>query len=484
MKTNRIIDLEGYELSKAIHDKEISCAEVMEEYLGHIEKANPALNAIVSIQDSDDLIAQAKEKDRMLSAGDDQGWMHGFPAAPKDLAETKGVRTTFGSLIFKDYVPVNDSLPVRRMKGAGAIVIGKTNTPEFGFGSQTYNEVFGATGNPYDAEKTSGGSSGGAACSLAMRMLPVADGSDFMGSLRNPAGWCNVYGLRPSLWRVPDGGFDVFSNTMGTAGPMARNVADLALLLGTLSGKTDIAPLSQGDDPRLKSLDPGNVRSMLKADVKGTKVAWLGDWDGYLAMEEGVLETTEKTLAGFPSFGVSVDRIKPFFDPLEFWEKVWLPIRHYTGCSLKAHIDNGHRDIMKPETVWEYEGSTKLTAQDVYNAFVKRTAFYNAMMKVYEEYDYIATPTAQVFPFDKNIHWPDEIAGRKMETYHKWMEVVTHWTMGGNAVVAVPAGFGGKDNLPIGIQIAAKPGADFELLRFAQAYEEANDFINVSPAYA
>jgi len=208
----------------------------MSAYLDHIDKVNPRVNAIVALQDRDTLMRQAAEKDGLIASGRSDGWMHGFPQAIKDLEETKGIVTTYACRVFKDFVPSFDSHMVSRMKAAGAIVIGKTNTPEWGFGSQTYNEVYGATGNPYDHSRISGGSSGGAACSLAMRLQPVADGSDFMGSLRNPAGYCNVYGYRPSWGRVPSAAFELFMNTFAVRGPMARNVADLALLLGTLAG--------------------------------------------------------------------------------------------------------------------------------------------------------------------------------------------------------------------------------------------------------
>ena len=475
--SDKIVEMPGYQLSKEIHAKKVSCEEVMNAYLDQIEKVNSRVNAIISLQDRDGLVSQAKEKDVELAAGKDNGWMHGFPSAIKDLAATKGILTTFGSPIFKDWVPDADSQMVARMKRAGAVVIGKTNVPEFGYGSQTYNTIYGATGNPFDATKTCGGSSGGAACSLAMRMQPVADGSDYMGSLRNPAGWCNVFGYRPSIGRVPDPGFDVFTSFMLTNGPMARTVADVALLLGTQSGYLPAAPLSREDDPRLKELTPDNVFDKLKKDPKGVKVGWLGDWGGHLAMEKGVLETTEKTLKTLETIGVKVDMIKPFFDPQFFWEKVWLPIRHHSACSLRVHIDAGKRDLLKPEAQFEFDGSAKMSAQDVYDAFKNCTSFFNAMMKVYEEYDFLAVPSAQVFPFDHSIHWPKEIAGRKMQTYHNWMEVVTHWTLGGNAIMAAPAGFGGPNNLPIGIQFVAKPGFDFELLQFVRAYEELNDFV-------
>lgn len=466
-----IVDMYAWELSESIRAKEVSCSEVMSAYLEQIEKVNPSVNAVVALQEREGLMKQAAEKDAELAAGKYRGWMHGFPQAIKDLEETKGVRTTYASPIFKEFVPAEDSLLAARMKAAGSIVVGKTNTPEWGYGSQTYNEVYGATGNPYDPGKTCGGSSGGTACSLAMRMQPVADGSDYMGSLRNPAGWCNIYGFRPSWGRVPGRGLELFLNDCAVRGPMARCVADLALLLSTLSGYDELTPSSLTDDADLKALTPKNANDMLKTEIKGKKVAWLGDWGGYLPMESGVLELCEKALAGLSESGVGVEAIKPPYDPEVLWEKVWLPFRHFSAILLKPFYDDPEkRGLLKPEAVFEYEGSLKYTAQDLYAAGLKRSEWFRALMKVFETWDYVAVPTAQVFPFDKTIHWPKEIAGRKMDTYHRWMEVVTPWTMSGNPVAAVPAGFG-ANGLPMGIQIIGKPRSDFDLLRFAHAYE-------------
>ena len=474
---NAIVELPGYELSQKIHAKEVSCAEVMEAFLDQIEKFNPMVNAIVALQDRDGLMAQAKEKDAQLAAGNDNGWMHGFPQAIKELEDTAGIVTTSGSPIFKDRVPTVDAMMVKRMKNAGAIIIGKTNTPEWGYGSQTYNPVYGPTGNPYDPSRTSGGSSGGAACSLAMRMQAVADGSDFMGSLRNPAGYCGVYGYRPSWGRVPAPGVELFLNQCGVKGPMGRRVEDLALLLGTQSGYSSMVPQSLEDDPNLKSLTPENVQEKLKKDLSGRKVAWLGDWDGYLPMEDGILETVEKALKKFPEFGVSVEPIKPFFDPEVFWNKVWLPFRHYGAISLKAHYDNPEtRKLLKPEAIYEYEGSLNYSMQDLYAAAVERSNWYKAVQKVFETYDYIAVPTAQVWAFDKNCHWPKEIKGKKMDTYHRWMEVVTHWTSCGSPVVAMPVGLG-DNGLSMGVQIIGKPRSDFDLLQFVYAYQSVNDVV-------
>lgn len=473
-----VVEMPAWELSRQVHSKQISCTEVMEAYLDHIDKVNPEVNAIVALQDREGLMKQAAEKDRLIESGRSDGWMHGFPQAIKDLEETKGIKTTFGCPVFKDYIPQADSLVVRRMKKAGSIIIGKTNIPEWGYGSQSYNNVYGTTGNPYDPSRTAGGSSGGTACALAMRMQPVADGSDFMGSLRNPAGWCNVYGFRPSWGRVPNDGLDQFMNTFAIRGPMARTVADLALLLSTLSGYDEFYPLSLADDTDLKSLTPQNVHEKLRSCQKGRKLAWLGDWDGYLPMEDGVLALCEETLATFPEFGITVEKIKPPYDPEAFWKEIWIPLRHLCAQALSPlYEDKEKRKLLKPEILFEYEGSVGKDCSGVYSASVKRTDWYKTVLKVFETYDFIAVPTAQVFPFDKSIHWPKEIAGKKMDTYHRWMEVATHWTMSNSPVAAIPAGFS-KKGLPMGIQVIGKPRSDFDLLQFAYAYETRNDWVS------
>lgn len=471
-----IIDMYAWELSESIRNGKVSCAEVMETYLDHIEKINPAVNAIVSLQERDGLMEQARAKDAAAASGETTGWMHGFPQAMKDLVETKGITTTYASPIFKDFVPAADALIASRIKEAGSIIVGKTNTPEFGYGSHTYNQVFGVTSNPYDLDKSCGGSSGGAACSQALRLLPVADGTDYMGSLRNPAAWCNVYGYRPSAGRVPNRGLDLFLNDHGTSGTIARCVADIALHLATISGYDALTPLSLADDSDLKSLTPSNVNDKLKADMTGRKVAWLGDWNGYLPMEDGVLELCEKALAKFPEFGVTVETIEPPYDPAKFWDEIWLPFRHFAATKIKPHYnDPEKRKLLKPEVIYEYESSLKYSVQDLYAATLKRSDWYRAMMKIFQTYDYIAVPSAQVFPFDKTMPWPKEIAGRTMDTYHRWMEVVIHWTSSGNPVVAIPAGFG-DGGLPMGMQVIGRPRSDFDLLQFAYAYEERNDW--------
>lgn len=473
-----VVEMPAWELSRQIHAKTLSCREVMEAYLDHIDRVNPKVNALVALQDREKLTRQAMEKDAALASGKSDGWMHGFPQAIKDLEETAGITTTYGSPIFRNNVPQSDNLTVRRMKKAGSIVIGKANTPEFGLGSHTYNTVYGATANPYDTTRSAGGSSGGTACAVATRMQAVADGSDFMGSLRNPAGWCNIYGYRPSWGCVPSPALELYMNQFAVRGPMARTVPDLALLLATLAGYDIDIPASLERDAAFTGLTPENVRDRLTADHKGKKVAWLGDWGGYLPMEEGVLSLCEKALKTFASFGVSVEPIDPPIDPRFFWDEIWLPLRHFGVVHMKPLYDDPEkRKLLKPEAIFEYEGSLKYDAQAIYAASEKRSAWYRTLVKLFERYDYLAVPTAQVFAFDKTLDWPKEVAGRKMDTYHRWMEIVTHWTMSGSPVVAVPAGFN-PAGLSMGIQIIGKPRGDFDLLRLARAWECAGDWLD------
>src|SRR5690242_10140608 len=273
-----IVMLDAVALARAIRAREVSCVEVMSAYLDHIERLNPRVNAIVALEDGEALLARAGACDAQLARGEGTGPLHGFPFAVKDLAPVKGMRTTMGSPILKDFVPAADSIMVERLRAAGAIFIGKTNTPEFGLGSHTYNPVYGLTRNAYDPSRSAGGSSGGAAVALALRMLPVADGSDYGGSLRNPAGWNNVFGFRTSYGLVPPDARDAWLPSMGVLGPMARNVADLALLLSVQAGHDARAPLSMAGDG-------ARFAGRLERDHKGKRIAWAGDCKGYLPYE-------------------------------------------------------------------------------------------------------------------------------------------------------------------------------------------------------
>jgi amidase len=286
---NDLVLMDATSLAAAIHSRRVSCVEVMTAYLDHIEKLNARVNAMVSIQDRGGLLAQARERDVQLARGESLGPLHGFPHAVKDLQDVKGIRTTMGSPILKDFVPSADSLMVARLRRAGAIFIGKTNMPEFGLGSHTFNPVFGATRNAYDAARSAGGSSGGAAVALALRMVPLADGSDYGGSLRNPAGWNGVYGFRTSIGRIPTDSPDPWLPSMGVLGPMARNVTDLAMLLSVQAGFDAHDPLSLDGDGSM-------FRQRLESDLKGKRIAWGGDFNGHTPCEQGVLETCAKAV--------------------------------------------------------------------------------------------------------------------------------------------------------------------------------------------
>ena len=465
-QSSALVMMSARALADAIRARQVSCVEVMTAYLDHIERINPVVNAIVALRDRDDLLAEAKEKDTQIARGEASGPLHGFPFAIKDLVPVKGMRTTSGSLILKDFVAPADSVMVARLRKAGAIIIGKTNTPEFGLGSHTYNAVYGPTRNAYDQSRSAGGSSGGAAVALALRMLPVADGSDYGGSLRNPAGWNNVFGFRTSFGRVPADGRDAWLPSMGVLGPMARDIPDLAMLLAIQSGYDDRVPLSMDASPAI-------FQAPLETDLKGKRIAWVGDFNGAIPYEDGVLELCRSALRVFESLGCIVEEAVPDYSVDEVW-RAWLNLRAWqSGGNLLAYYrDPAKRALMKPEAVFEVESGLKLSAFDITAASAARTQWYGVVRTFFERYDYFVVPTAQVFPFDVDLHWPSEIAGQKMTTYHEWMKGVLPVTMAGCPALAVPAGFNAQ-GLPMGIQIVAPNHAELACLQLAFAYDEA-----------
>ena len=470
-----ITQLSAIELSRAIHARDYSCREVLLAYLAQIERLNPQVNALVSLVDPDQLLAEADARDRQLERGQSMGWMHGMPQAIKDLAATAGLPTSMGSPLFAGVVGQQDAIAVQRVREAGAILIGRTNVPEFGLGSHTYNSVFGTTRNAYDASRTAGGSSGGAAVALALRMLPVADGSDMMGSLRNPAGFNNVFGFRPSNGRVPHGPSpELFVQQLSTEGPMGRTVADVARLLQTQAGFDPRVPLSLQEDPAI-------FGQPLAHDFKGARLGWMGSFDGYLAFEEGVLQLCETSLADFAALGCEVEACQPDYPMEKLWQ-TWCTHRHWLvqGKLGTLYGDPRKRHLLKPEAQWEVEGGLGLNGADVYQASLDRSQWYKALNKLFERYDYLLLPTAQVFPFDAQLHWPGSIAGRPMDTYHRWMEVVIGATLAGLPAISVPIGFS-PHGLPMGLQIIGKPQADLAVLRLAHAHEQLTQWVSRCP---
>ncbi|MCF8475144.1 MAG: amidase [Emcibacter sp.] len=458
-------------LSTMIKNRDLSCAEVMSAYLDRIDRLNPLVNAIVALQSREKLMEAAHHKDRELASGTYFGWMHGMPHAVKDLALTAGIKTTFGSPLFKDFIPEEDKLIVSRMRKTGAIFIGKTNVPEFGLGCQTYNNIYGTTANAYDQSKTSGGSSGGAAVSLATHMVPVADGSDMAGSLRNPASFNNVVGFRPSFGSIPylPAG-DVFSAPMGTEGALGRTVSDVAMLHSTLAGYDSRYPLS------LKQ-DTGRFTENLKKDFKGAKIGWLGDLKGYLPMEDGIMDMCEDALKNFEALGCTVDHAMPKTAPEDAWA-AWLVLRNFQvgGGLVDLYRNEEKRALMKPEVQWEVENYLKRSADDVYVATKRRTLWYQSIDTLFDHFDYLILPGAQAFPFDKNIHWLKTVNGREMKSYHQWMTVYCLMTLTGCPVINMPIGFY-KNGLPMGIQIVARNQSDLAALQMGYAFEEASGHI-------
>jgi amidase len=473
-----IVDLPAHLLSDAIRTRQLSCREVMQATLARIEAVNPTYNAIVSLRDGDALLREADERDTQLThPGVAVGWMHGMPQAIKDVAPTAGIRTTLGSPLLADNVPREDALMVQRMKAAGCIVIGKTNTPEFGLGSHTFNEVFGVTRNAYDPSKSAGGSSGGAAVALATRMLAVADGSDFMGSLRNPAAWNNVFGMRPSEGRVPRWpAEDVFVTVLSTEGPMGRTVRDVASLLDVQAGYDARTPLSLAADDRY-------AHSLRDFDPNGIRIGWMGDLGGYLPIERGILDVCERGLRRLESSGCAVAPVRPMFEPEAVWQ-AWLVWRCWlVGTRIAAHLRNPkNRARIKPEALWEYDQATNLSATQLWNASAARTAFYQRVLAVFAHCDFLALPTAQVWPFDASLRWPASIDGREMDTYHRWMEVVIYATFAGLPCISVPVGFNDA-RLPMGMQLIGPPRRDLAVLQIAHVYEQAaQEVLQVAPS--
>lgn len=464
------------DLSRAIQTKQVSCREVMLATLAQVDRLNPDSNAIVSRVEPDLLLQQADMRDAQLSRGESMGWMHGMPQAIKDLSNVAGLRTTLGSPLMKDFVASEDGLMARRMKSAGAIVIGKTNSPEFGLGSHTFNEVFGPTRNAWNPGKSAGGSSGGAAVALAQRLLPVADGSDFMGSLRNPAGWNHVFGMRPSQGRVPmSPAQDVFIAQLGTEGPMGRHVRDVAMLLSVQAGADPACPLSLTDDPAV-------FAGALDSDPQGQRIGWLGDLQGYLPMEGGILEVCQSALNSFSGMGCTVDEARLGMPPEQIWQ-AWLVWRQaLVGPRIAPFLVNpANRAHIKPEALWEHDQSLNLTGSQLMAASASRTRFYLSMLALFEQFDVLAIPVSQVWPFDIDLRWPQSVSGRAMDTYHRWMEVVIYATFAGLPSISVPAGFG-ENGLPMGLALIGKPQGDMALLKLAHAYEMANlDMINLRP---
>ena len=460
-----LIEQGAVALSRAIAAKQVSAEEVMTATLAQIERWNGAVNAIVSLRDPDELMAEARAADATAPIG----WLHGIPLAVKDLANVEGLPTSRGSPLFEGQIANADDVFVSRLRAAGAIFIGKTNTPEFGLGSHTFNPVHGRTRNPYDRSRSAGGSSGGAAVALATGMLSVADGSDMMGSLRNPAGWNNVYGMRPSFGLVPNEPVgDTFLNQLATSGPMARAPHDLAAMLGTMAGPDPRVPHAVGSEDFAETMDK---------PLAGLRIGWLDDWGGAYPFEPGIRECVSAALNTFKDLGHTVVSCPPPFDAAALWDS-WTTLRSFAiaGNLAPVYENPELRAKLKDSAAWETARGLSLTAMDVHKASVIRSRWFEAAAALFQNFDALVLPSAQMWPFDVEIDYPAHIEGHAMDTYHRWMEVVIPAGLVGLPVVNLPCGFGGPHDLPMGFQLIGPRQADARLLQIAQAWHTATDW--------
>ena len=465
--TSDICKLSAVELARLIHAKELSAREVVGAHLAQIDRVNPTVNAIVTLV-ADRAMAAALAADEALASGLAVGPLHGLPIAHKDLQPTRGIRTTFGSPIYRDFVPAEDSLVVERLRLAGAIVVGKTNTPEFGAGSQTFNPVFGATLNPYDRTKTCGGSSGGAAVALATGMLPIADGSDMGGSLRNPASFCNIVGMRPSPGRVPTWPAATAWSTLSVDGPMARSVADVALMLSAIAGPDSRSPIAI-DEVGSRFAAP------LDRDFSGVRVAWWKNLDG-VPVDRRVRDAVNVQRGVFESLGCIVDEAEPDFRDFDAVFKTVRALAFLTGVAPRVA---GHRELVKDTILWEIDRGERLTAGEIAWAETKRTELYHRMRAFMQRYDFFVLPSTQVPAFDVNQPYVTEIDGVAMETYIDWMKSCYYISLVGNPAISVPCGFT-PEGLPVGLQIVARHRDDWGLLQMAHAFERGRESFAVS----
>ena len=468
MENQEICFLTAIELARHIRAKELSATEVMEAHLTQIERVNPQVNAIVTFL-PEQALEQARAADEALSHGEDVGPLHGLPVAHKDLTPTKGIRTTFGSQALQDFVPEEDALIVERLKKAGAITIGKTNTPEFGAGSQTYNEVFGETLNPYDTARTCGGSSGGAAVALACGMIPIADGSDMGGSLRNPASFCNVVGLRPSPGRVPNWPGYVGWYTYAVEGPMARTVEDAALMLSTIAGPDPRSPIA--------ITEPGSLFSQpLKRNFKGVRIAWSHDL-GMLPVDPQVTTVIEGKRHLFDGLGCRIDDCEPDFSGADEIFKAW---RAWYFELVLAELLETQRDKLKDTVIWNIEEGMKLSGPLLGAIERRRTELYHRVREFMQTYEFLILPVSQVPPFPVSQRYIEEINGEKMGTYIDWMKSSYYITTVGFPAISVPCGFT-ADGLPVGVQIVGRHQDDLGVLQLAYAFEQATELWKHKP---
>lgn len=452
------------ELAAKIRAKHLSCREVMSAYLAQIHRLNPQLNAIVARLDDDRCMALAGAADQALARGGDVGPLHGLPTAFKDLEPAAGFPCTKGSPIYRDVVATEDSAIVERIRRAGAIAIGKTNVPEFGMGSQTYNNVYGVTRNPYDRTRTAGGSSGGAGAAVAAGLLPFADGGDLGGSLRNPANFNNVVALRPSVGLVPNTPVQIPFVSMTVKGPLARSVSDLAFLLSIVAGQDE-------RDPQSYASDPSMFTRSLNRQFTDVRVAWCPDLGG-LPLDRRVRQVLDSRRSTFEDLGCIVEDACPDFGNVD---DIFMTLRTWASWNVNGPLLSEHRAKMKPEAIWEIEQGSRLSGEDVARALMQQGQLFDRIRAFQERYEYLVCAVNQVPPFDAQQPWPQSIEGVAMENYVAWMKSAYWISTTCRPAISVPAGFT-DDGLPVGVQIVGRYRDDVNVLKLAHAFEQATQF--------
>jgi len=459
--------MSAVELADRLRRKQVSARDVMAAHLAQIERINPKVNAIVTLV-ADRAMADAARADEMLANGRPLGVLHGLPVAHKDLVDTAGIRTTRGSRFYQDNVPTRDALIVERIHAAGGLTLGKTNTPEFGAGSQTFNAVFGATRNPYDLSRTCGGSSGGAAVALACGMVPIADGSDTGGSLRNPPSFCNVVGLRPSPGRVATE--TATWSPLSVQGPLARSVADLALFLSAIAGPDARHPLSIHEDG-------ARFRAPLNRNFKGVRVAW---WRGLggIPFEPEIRRVVEANRGVFEQLGCVVEEAEPDFDEVaDAFPVLRYAANHPQYAPLIAKNTAWVKDTIK----FEVAQAERLKASDIGRAMARQARMHEQSRQFFERYEYFVLPVTQVVPFDVTTEYPTSINGTAMTSYIDWMRSCFYVTFMANPAMSVPAGFT-STGLPVGIQLVGRHRDDWSVLQLAYAFEQATQHSRRRPS--
>lgn len=460
------------ELAGQMRSKQVSAREVMSAFLSQIHRLNPLLNAIVGKLDDDECRKLADAADRQLARGDAVGPLHGLPTAFKDLESAIGLPFTKGSPIFRDQVGTEDTVLVERIRRAGAIAIGKTNVPEFGMGSHTYNAVYGTTRNPYDPSKSAGGSSGGAAAAIASAMLPFADGGDLGGSLRNPANFNNIVALRPSVGLVPVAPTPIPFVGVSVKGPMARSVGDVAFLLSVMAG-------ADARDPMCYPSTPADFAGSLERDFTGTRVAWCPDLGG-LPLDRRVREVLESQRRTFENLGCIVEDACPAFGNVD---EIFFTLRAWASWNVNNALLASHRAQLKPEAIWEIEQGAELSGADVARALMEQGALLERVREFQERYEFLVCAVNQVPPFDAGLAWPRDVAGVAMDTYLSWMKSAYWISATCRPAISVPAGFT-AEGLPVGAQIVGRFRDDLNVLKLAHAFEQSTRIGLRRPALA